>query len=46
MDKKNSIEFTDEQFNRIIEYKILVDASTVQNAILNAISIAMDDQDA
>ena len=40
------VEFTSEEFNMIIEYMKLVDAVTVQAAIMNAVSVAMDNADA
>lgn len=43
MGEKISIEFTGEEFDKIVGYMKYVDATTVQNAILNAISIAMDE---
>ena len=42
MEEKVSIEFTGEEFDLIMKYMDAVEATTVQNAILNAISIAMD----
>ena len=42
MSEKKSIEFTGEQFDMIMDYMKLVDAVTVQVAILNAICIATD----
>lgn len=43
MDEKISIEFSGEEFDKIMEYMKLVEATTVQVAIMNAISIALDD---
>lgn len=43
MGEKINIEFTGEEFDKIMEYMKYVDATTVQNAVLNAISIAMDE---
>lgn len=45
MNEKVSIEFTGEEFDQIMQYMNLIDAVTVQAAIMNAISIAMDDAD-
>ena len=45
MDEKISIEFTGEEFDKIMQYMNLVEATTVQNAIMNAISIALDEAD-
>lgn len=39
---KINVEFTGEEFNLILDYMETVEATTVQNAILNAISIALD----
>ena len=44
-DEKISIEFTGEQFDFILKYQEYAGATTVQNAILNAISIAFDNAD-
>ena len=44
-DQKILIEFTDKQFAYIMEYMKYSDATTIQNAILNAISIALDDSE-
>ena len=43
MGEKISIEFTGEEFDKIMQYMDYAEATTVQNAILNATSIAMDD---
>jgi ABC-type lipoprotein export system ATPase subunit len=43
MNEKVSIEFTGEEFDQIMQYMKLIDAVTVQTAVMNAISIAMDD---
>ena len=45
MNEKISIEFTGSEFDKIVQYMESVDATTVQNAIMNAISIALDEQD-
>lgn len=45
MEEKVSIEFTGEEFDKIMQYMNQVEATTIQNAILNAISIALDDID-
>jgi len=45
MNEKVSIEFTGEEFDQIMQYMKLIDAVTVQTAVMNAISIAMDDAD-
>lgn len=42
---ENLIAFTDEQLDFILAYQKESGADTVQDAILNAISIAFDDQD-
>lgn len=36
------IEFTGEEFDLIMQYMEFVEATTVQNAVMNAISLAMD----
>ena len=43
MSEKINIEFTGEEFDMIMQYMKLIEATTVQNAILNAVSIALDD---
>lgn len=43
MNEKISIEFTGEEFDQITKYMDFVKASTVQNAIMNAISLAFDE---
>lgn len=43
MEEKINIEFTGEQFDEILRYQDFVKATTVQNAIMNAVRIAMDD---
>ena len=45
MEEKVRIEFTGEEFDHIMQYMNHVEATTVQNAIMNAISIALDDID-
>lgn len=45
MEEKISIEFTGQQFDKIMQYMKLVDAVTVQVAVMNAISIALDEKD-
>ena len=45
MEEKISVEFTGEEFDKIMEYMKYSEATTIQNAILNAISIALDDID-
>lgn len=45
MEEKINVEFTGEEFDLILKYMDAVEATTVQNAILNAISIALDDSD-
>lgn len=45
MGEKISIEFTGEELEYIMQYMKLSDAITVQVAILNAVSIAMDEAD-
>ena len=42
MEEKVSIEFTGKEFDLIMQYMKAVEATTVQNAILNAISVALD----
>lgn len=44
MDGKIYVEFTEEEFDLIMKYMEVTEAATVQAAILNAISIAMDDE--
>lgn len=39
------IAFTDEEMDMILKYQTASEAVTVQAAIMNAISIALDDQD-
>ena len=43
MEKRINIEFTEEEYNFIMQYMKSIEATTVQNAILNAISIALDE---
>ena len=43
--RKTSIEFTDEEWDRILDYMEVSGSVTVQVAVMNAISIAMDDID-
>lgn len=43
MDVKINIEFSEEEFDLIMKYMEATEAVTVQAAILNAISIALDD---
>ena len=45
MEEKINIEFTGEEFDKIMQYMNIVEATTVQNAIMNAISIALDESD-
>lgn len=45
MGEKISIDFTGEEFDRIMQYMELSEAVTVQTAIMNAISIALDEVD-
>ena len=45
MEEKISVEFTGKEFDKIMEYMKCSEATTIQNAILNAISIALDDGD-
>jgi hypothetical protein len=42
MDEKISIEFTAEEYDMIMEYMKASESITVQVAVLNAISIALD----
>ena len=44
-EEKISIEFTGEQFGFIMKYMDYVDAKTVQDAVMNAVSLAFDDAD-
>lgn len=44
-DEKISIEFTGAEFDEILKYQGYAGATTVQNAVMNAISIAFDDAD-
>lgn len=43
MEQRINIEFTEEEYNLIMQYMKSIEATTVQNAILNAISIALDE---
>ena len=43
MDGKIHVEFSEEEFDLIMKYMEATEAVTVQVAILNAISIALDD---
>ena len=43
--RKTLIEFTDEELDRILDYMEVSGSVTVQVAVMNAISIAMDDID-
>lgn len=43
MDVKIHVEFTEEEFDMIMKYMEATEAVTVQAAILNAISVALDD---
>lgn len=43
MDGKIQVEFSEEEFDLIMKYMEATEAVTVQAAILNAISIALDD---
>lgn len=45
MDGKINVEFSEEEFDLIMKYMEASEAVTVQAAILNAISIALDDDD-
>ena len=45
MDEKISIEFTQDAYKRILQYQEIAGATTVQNAVLNAISLAYDRAD-
>ena len=42
MDGKINIEFTEEQFDQIMEYFNTHESETIQDAILNAIKVAMN----
>ena len=42
MDKSYSIDFSAEEYDMIAQYMRQIDAITMQTAILNAISIALD----
>ena len=44
MEEKINIEFTGKQFDFIMDYADLIDADTVQDAILNAVRIALDEE--
>lgn len=43
--EKVVIEFTGEELNMILEYQKEAEATTIQNAIMNAISLALDHVD-
>ena len=43
--EKVVIEFTGEEFDMILEYQKEAEATIVQNAIMNAISLALDHAD-
>ena len=45
MNEKINIEFSCEDFDLIMKYANLIEADTVQAAIMNAISIALDEKD-
>ncbi len=45
MEEKINVEFTGEEFELILKYMEAAEATTVQNAILNAITIALDDKE-
>ena len=42
VDNTVNIQFTDEEADMIIKYQEAVDATSIKNAILNAISLALD----
>ena len=39
--RKTSIEFTDDELDKILEYMEFIEAETVQEAIIHAISVLM-----
>lgn len=43
--EKINVEFTEEEFDIVLKYLEVCEATTVQNAILNAVSIALDHVD-
>ena len=45
MDGKIMVEFTETEFDNILDYQKTLDGATVQTAILNAINIALDKED-
>ena len=45
MDEKIFIEFHAKDFHEIMKYMELINATTIQDAIMNAISIAFDEKD-
>jgi hypothetical protein len=45
MDGKIMVEFTEAEFDNILDYQKTLDGATVQTAILNAINIALDKED-
>jgi len=45
MQEKIHVEFSSEQFEEIMRYMKLIEAPTVQCAIMNAISIAFDESE-
>ena len=44
MEEKIHVEFSGVEFDKIMQYADLIDAVTVQAAIMNAISIALDEK--
>ncbi len=45
MNENINIEFSDKDFELIMKYANLIEADTVQAAIMNAISIALDNKE-
>ena len=43
--EKINVEFTEEEFDIVLKYMEVSEATTVQNAILNAVSIVLDQID-
>lgn len=41
-ENKKFIEFTDKELDMILKYQEFSEATTIQNAIMNAISLALD----
>lgn len=42
MDEKTMVEFTKEEFDKILQYQEIIEGDTVQDAIINAVNIALE----